>query len=500
MSKQKVDEYYKKIERIKLLEEKISLQEGLPFRFMRKKYPWQREVLNSNAKDLYVTAANQIGKSTVHWERVLEFAYDTDKWGKRWNSRPWTFWYLYPTKEVATQEIEEKLVNTLLPRGKYEKDPHYGWKIEYRNKTAQAIHLNVGISILMKSYATDWKALQTGTAWYVACDEELPWELYPELNMRRAATAGYFSMVFTATIGQQEWFETMELRGQRGERFPNAKKFQISLYDCMKFEDGTPSQWTEERIQQVINSCGSEAEVQRRVMGRFVKDHGKKYASFHRTRNVKKLEPVPGDWHWYAGVDPGSGGAAHPAAICFIAVAPDFTKGRVIRCWRGNSNENTTASDVLNKFKEMAGARPFAGLYYDWGDADFGIFAQRDGIPFQKAEKSHEIGESLLNSLFKNSMLTIDDTPENQGLIDELEHLLHSTKKNKAKDDAIDAMRYCAVKIPWDLTVITGKELVAPPPPPRLLTTDELRSMKFEEQESWGVEEEIAEWNDLYGV
>jgi hypothetical protein len=145
----------------------------------------------------------------------------------------------------------------------------------------------------------------------------------------------------------------------------------------------------------------------------------------------------------------------------------------------------------------MAGARPFAGLYYDWGDADFKIFAERDGLAFQKAEKSHDIGESLLNSLFKNTILTIDDTEENQCLVDELEHLIHGMKKTKAKDDAIDAMRYAAVKIPWDLTVITGKELVVQTQERRILTTDELRAMKFEEAESWGIEEEIAEWNEL---
>lgn len=495
------DDYYKKIERIKLLEKKIELQEGLPFRYARKKYLWQREFLNSDSRNLFLTAANQIGKSTVSWERMLEFAYDKDKWASRWSTRPWTFWYLYPSLQVATSELEEKIIPTLLPKGKYERDPHYGWKIEYRNKVAQAIHLNVGVTILMRSYASDLKNLQTGTAWYVAADEEIPWEIYPEINMRRSATAGYYSMVFTATMGQQEWYETMEIRG-KGERFPDAHKMQISLFDCQQFEDGSPSHWSKERIQQTINSCGSDAEVKRRVYGRFVKESGKKYQSFSRLRNLSSPTKVHEDWHWYAGVDPGSGGEGHPAAITLVAVSPDYRRGRIVKVWRGGKNENTTASDVLQKFKELGRGINFSGLYYDWADKDFEVFAQRDGIPFQKAEKSHEIGVSLLNSLFKNQMLSIDDTPENSVLVEELDNLLVGTRKTKAKDDAIDSARYAITKIPWDLTAITGNELIVLPKNQvdHVYTTDELRAMAMVEipDDDWGMSAEIAEWNELY--
>jgi len=90
--------------------------------------------------------------------------------------------------------------------------------------------------------------------------------------MRTAATDGLISGVFTPTLSQQFWYDVMEKRGQKGERFPRAHKITASLYDSQTYEDGTPSPWTNERITRILNSLPSDDEIQRRVYGRFIMD------------------------------------------------------------------------------------------------------------------------------------------------------------------------------------------------------------------------------------
>ena len=160
-------------------------------------------------------------------------------------------------------------------------------------------------------------------------------------------------MVFTATLGQELWRKTIEPSDSEEEKFPTALKLQVSMYDCQTYEDGSDSPWTNDRINQVIATCKSPQEVQRRVFGKFVKDSGLKYPMFDVKRHMKTRHPVPKSWLWYSAVDIGAGGAdGHPSAIVFVAVNPDYRSGRVVRCWRGDGLR-TTASDVYLKYKEM---------------------------------------------------------------------------------------------------------------------------------------------------
>ena len=91
-------------------------------------------------------------------------------------------------------------------------------------------------------------------------------------------------------MGQEFWRKVIEPKPGEREIFPEAWKKQVSIFDCQYYDDGTPSQWTTERIHRTISMCRSDAEVQRRVYGKFVKDSGLKYQQFDRSRNVV---PVP---------------------------------------------------------------------------------------------------------------------------------------------------------------------------------------------------------------
>lgn len=392
--------------------------------------------------------------SSTQIRKAIRWATEPELWPKLWKTKPNQFWYFYPTYDLATVEFDEKWVKEFLPRGVFKNHERYGWTSEKVAKKIHCIRFNTGITIYFKSYEQDPKSIQASSVHAVFCDEEVPIHLFSEINARisSAAVRGHFHSVFTATIGQSFWRETMEEKGEL-ERFPKAFKRNVSMYDCLKYSDGSPTPWTREIIEEIKASCKSEAEIQRRVYGRFVVDEDLKYPGFSKKLNLVKDHHLPKDWLIYAGVDVGSGGnKGHPAAIVFIGVKPDFTEGRVFMGWRGDGIP-TTAGDILQKFQEMKGKMKPVAQYYDWASKDFFTIASRVGEPFQMAEKNQEMGEQTLNVLFKNGMLKIFDTPELQKLVYELENN-RRTRVNKDGDDLIDALRFAVTKVPWDFTKI----------------------------------------------
>ncbi len=490
-----------------LLETQIKLQEGLPFLYGWKFYPWARKFFESRNKMNLLVAANQISKSSTQIRKCLHWATATDLWGELWARRPRQFWYLYPTKETATIEFEKKWIPEFLPSGEFKTHPVYGWREEYRSRNIFALHFNSGVTVYFKTYAQDAQHLQTGTVDAIFCDEELPEDIFDELMFRLAATDGYFHMVFTATLGQEMWKDAMEGKGVQ-EKFADAFKQQISMYDCLFYEDGTKSHWTEEKIERIKNKCKSAQEILRRVFGRFILDSGLKYGGFNTAVNFVKPYTIPVEWRIYTAVDIGSGGAeGHPAAICFIAVRPDYKKGAVFKMWRGDKII-TTDGDILEQHTKMKEGllSPPVLQSYDWGSKDFHTIATRVGETFAPADKGHDRGESIVNVLFKNQMLDVFDTEDGEGkkLRSELVGLLRSTPKNKAKDDLADTVRYAASSIPWDWEAITSDKLLTKPTP-RVMTDIERqleeRRKAFDEPEQMDLDVfgEIEEWNEQYG-
>lgn len=496
-----VDELRLKFEKQKLLEKKLELVRGLPHLHGWNWYQWAWEFFQSTNHYNFLCAANQISKSSTMIRKAIDWATDRSKWKTLWRSQPLQFWYLYPNSNTATIEFEKKWVPHFLPREKYKTDPVYGWRCEYKNKSIFALHFNSGVSIYFKTYGQDVQDLQTGTVDAIFCDEELPEELFSELNSRILATDGYFHMCFTATLGLEMWRCTMEEIGTKDEMFKGALKLQVSMYQCLNYRDGTASHWTVERIERAKNSCKSDAEVKRRVYGRFVVDGNLKYGAFSKAKNINRnVTPVPAGWLIYSGVDIGSGGKeAHPAAISFVAVRPDFRFGRVFRGCRMDGIL-TTSGDILQKHTELKGKMQMTGQHYDWQAKDFWTIASRVGETFLPAEKSHDIGEQFINVLFKNSMLELDDIEELRPLVTELISLKKDTPKTKAKDDFIDSMRYAITRIPWDWEAITGKQIVIEPEF-RQFTEEELRRgdpQVLEEQLSvFDPEEELDAWNEV---
>ncbi len=487
-----------KLHELAVLEKKVKLKEGLPHLYGMPLYAWAYSFYISTNRYNLLCAANQISKSSTQIRKAIHWATAVELWPKLWKRRPTQFWYLYPSKTVATTEFRDKWVKEFLPKEEFKDHAIFGWREEIKNKEIHAVHFNSGVSIYFKTYAQDVQDLQSGSVHAIFCDEELPYNLYPELNMRISATWGYFHMVFTATLGQEEWRRAIEEKGQH-ETFKDAFKIQVSMYDCLTYMDGSKSHWTPEKIQQVINSCGTEAEVLRRVFGRFIKSEGLKYPSFNRSRNYKPGGQLPADWFIYAGIDSGSGGEDnHPAAIVFVAVSDDFKRGRVFMGWRGDDVTITTSSDILLKYEELRASRFIVQTCYDHADKDMETISLRMGIPLEKADKGHERGEKILNVLFKNAILTIDECDELEGLVQELQSLLMKTHKTKAKDDFIDALRYAVTLIPWDWSVIQGVDLETPSLETASKELPNPRDYKEPENDVFGVEEELASWGELH--
>lgn len=103
-----------------------------------------------------------------------------------------------------------------------------------------------------------------------------------------------------------------------------------------------------------------------------------------------------------------------------------------------------TQGDLLDEFKSNF-MKYNAYNSFDYHATDFGELANRESIPFNKAEKSHEIGVELLNTVFKSGQLKIftgEGSGSNHQLITELNSIDVDTPKTRRVDDAADALRY----------------------------------------------------------
>ena len=502
---------------LRLKSSELLLKKNLPHRNLFKHYKWSRKFYESRNPVNLLCAANQISKSSTQMRKCIEWATNQSLWPKLWKTKPNQFWYLYPSADVATAEFELKWMQ-FMPAGELKDHPVYGWKAEYDKKKIKIVRFNSGVVLFFKTYAQDVMRLQSGTVYAMFTDEELPEELLNELILRLAAVNGYFHMVFTATLNQDFWRRAIQPGNRDNEVLPNALKIQVSMYDCLEYEDGdTNTPWTPEKINKVKESCSTKAAVQKRVYGKFESEEGRIYSAFDPGKHLIKPRVIPVNWNYYSGTDIGSGGVNHPPAIVFVAVNPTYTLGYVCISWRGDDGKEYTAGDVFNKTLELRGdIRPISQRY-DWASKDFGTIAAASGESFEKAEKSHEIGENIVNTLFKNDMLFVFDDEDGEGakLSGELYSLMRTGLKNKKRDDLADANRYCNATIPWDfesvkLLIEAPKkkeryEGLTPEQAHFAREIDERRGMfddgtnSKQDGASWReLDEEIHYWNDQY--
>lgn len=511
-----------------------EIRRDLPHLFAYGWYKWAREFRECREHIALLCAGNQASKSSTQIRTCIYWATNKKIWPSLWPAHHENvnlFWYLYPSQKVVNTEFKTKW-RQFLPRGRFKNHPTYGWKELKEGSNTVGVEFNSGLILNFKTYSQKSVDLQASTVYALFCDEELPMRHYYEFMARISAVDGYFRMVFTATLGQEFWRKVLEPDPESGEEelLPHAWKKQVSLYDCMKYEDGKLGGYTLERIQGVISNCPTHDEVLKRVWGRFrVSLEDRKYPAFDSKRHFTKPHKIPVDWDIYAGVDVGSGNVegvrnpGHPSAIMFVAVAPDYSAARFIRGWRGDDIGNTTAGDVYEKYVAMKndlvneGLREPTRKFYDQGCRDFKTISDRDGAGFEASEKSHDVGDDILNLLFKHDILKVfAEDPELQKFGWEISSIKKSTPKGKRKDDLVDAGRYSITKLAWPFDEIIKGSPGRPKAEIKEETYEE-QCLRIRKNRAAGIEDptgeeeggvqvdfgelqnEIDELNDLYG-
>jgi hypothetical protein len=449
------------------------LREHLPFYlnadfsacYAHKLYPWQRDFLLSRNRLNFLTAGNQLGKSAVSILRCINQSTRQDLWpfwfAKR---RPTAFCYLYPEAKNLTVEFAEKWTKVYLAKGKLKSDPYWGWIDEYNEKKQiDRIVFASGVTVYFRTYSMQPKYLQAHTFDAVFFDEEPPQAHFDEMQVRTQMTAalgaGYTTAVFTATLGQKYLFDCMEMQGKSSETFVGAWKRQISAYDCLKYCDGSPSEiWTLDYIEKELKPrYRSKLEMEKRLMGRFVRTEGLTFEEFDSVENTEPYGELDlSGWRSFVGIDFGTGGEfGHSSAIVHVKIDPTYSKARVVLVW-SSKKRRMTQSDLLLKYKAIAAEMGPHICYADWHATDFFTLAARENVRIAKAEKDHAIGENLLNTLFKERQLKIltGGPGDAASLIYELQSLVRDKSKTHAIDDCADALRYAISQVPMRLTAL----------------------------------------------
>ena len=164
---------------------------------------------------------------------------------------------------------------------------------------------------------------------------------------------------------------------------------------------------------------------------------------------------------------------------------------------------------MVNKYEEIIKEKKYHIItgYYNWGAKDILTFAQRKEIPLVKAQKDHEIGESVLNDLFAYEMLDIEVSNEDEDdranfLINELISLRKDENKRSAVDDCVDALRYAVSSIPWDFNSVKMKlKIVDDDTKKEFIEENEYdrRSRKAKKEDGGdSIQDEINEWNSYF--
>lgn len=480
-----------KLRKIALLKEELPHLYGFPL------YQWQEDFMKCGATFQFIFKANQIGGSSIMIKKLIDYATDKKKWA-RFKRKPTMFIYLYPDKNTATREWVNKWCE-FMPRGSMKDNEQYGWKEVWDGKYIDSIEFNTGITMYFKTYGSGAENLQASTPAILACDEELPEDLWPELQIRITGSP--------ANAGAMYWQGCTPTKGQKylakiqsGETvLPDSWVVTVSQYDCLFYANGDKSLWSKEKIQRTEQALPSQREIDVRINGLFKPIDSLLITQFVRAKHTQDFHLIKG-WNYYAGIDYGVGGpTGHPSAISIVAVSPSFNAAKVIKCWKGDNVTRTTPDDVIIKYLEMIaelGITDMSGVYYDHSAGSLGIISERSGLGFIKANKARDDGYNLLNSLFKNNMLHIMLDSDGMGdmLVDEIESITADFNKKRQGDDLLDATRYALSSIPFSFENIKVNPLE------KVLESKQMgrhETLKDYDMDEMG--DEIDEWNEYYG-
>ena len=505
-----VQELKKKRDRLRKV---TQLKEELPHLYGFPLYIWQDEFFKCTEQLQFIFKANQIGGSSIMIKKIIHYATEPKHW-TIFNRKPKMMMYLYPDKNTATREWETKW-QEFMPKGSMKDHEQYGWKETWDGKYIDSVQfyegknpdgtLKPGVILYFKTYGSGAENLQGSTIAIVACDEELPEDLFPELLTRITGSPMNAGAMYwqgcTPTKGQKYLADI-----QSGKtKLPASRVWTVSQYDCLYYANGEKSMWTKERIEQNKQRYPSQREIDIRVYGLFKPLDRLAITQFNPDKHVKPYHPIKG-WEVYCGVDYGVGGpTGHPSSIVFVAVSPNYNAARVINCWKsayGPGTKTTSLDDVIMRYLEMCkeiGIDQPTCTYYDPAAGSLGVLAERTGLGWLKANKEREHGFNLINSLFKNDMLILLKSSTNgvDELVDEIETATteSSSGAKKHNDDLLDGMRYATSSVPFNFEniKITQHDIDKP------TRTNGRHELPDDDYNMDEIGDEIDEWNECYG-
>lgn len=515
-------------------------------------YDWQEEFLECSHHKQFLTSANQTGKTFSMQLKAHKMSTDQDWRRKQWGIyQPRMGWYVLPSQDTINDLYYSKWEPEILAKGEHKESGPYAWRVIKKAYDIKGIYFPATqFTLSFVSLGASAQNLQARTLGFVVFDEEPDISKLGEIEMRCASyndpeTGLPLSLLifgFTPTSGQEYFKRIFSFNDEKffknipeeivQKHFPDRLlvtereaelelepasnlvwKRRVNMFDCMRFKDGRPGRYTEARIRQLINSQKTEREVKIRIFGSFEKEHdgGKVYSEFDRVRcflpyGDNLLDSYKKNGFFTAGIDYGSG-TNHASAICITWVSNDFKKVRPYFLWKGEKGISTTADDVVKKYIEMTRGLHVKWPFYDWAAADLKVIAQRMGIIFYKAEKNHEIGVNLLNTLMKNNMFEVlvrKDDPFPAEFATECETITHEQVKKNRIDDLSDAVRYSIAGIAHLFNLIELNPDFEPPVEekvndPAVVETDRRDWTKNKKTKSWEdeIDEELNDWDGL---
>ena len=455
---------------------KVNLtREHLPHFFFKKLYKWSYDFIMTPNPMAFVCGANQIAKTSTMIRKVLYRATSPHLWHRLYSRRPKNSWYFYPGTKVLDIEWDGKWMEWM-PRVPASHPLHrlYGWEKIKNRQQFTGIRFRTGVELNFRYYSQGVDSLQSSTLSDVYGDEEIPVKFCEEMRSRLMATKGTWNSGFTATLGQQYWYDVMEKQGMPGERHAAAFKRIISLFDCMKYIDGTAGEvWpTRKIIADYIKTLDNDEDnIKRRVFGRFIPTSGLAFESYSYAKATIGTVILTRQLDYILVVDPGSGGRmGHPTGILFLGVDPEKHLIYVLSAWRGDGIV-TANNFIIKQMMAMAGSSPLELLIYDGSAADFklDVIEALPNLPLLAADKMRNIGFGRVNSYLDVGAIKIPETrppgvafwekDEMTKLHEELKltrrtENLQGRKTGHQVDDLTDCLRYACMHIHLPLDIL----------------------------------------------
>ena len=455
---------------------KVNLaREHLPHFFYKKLYRWSYDFIMTNNPLAFVCGANQIAKTSTMIRKVIYRATSKHLWKYMYRTRPKNAWYFYPGTKVLDIEWDGKWMEWM-PQVPSSHPLHkiYGWEKIKNRQQFTGIRFRTGVELNFRYYSQGVSSLQSSTLSDIYGDEEIPFRFCEEMRGRLMASKGTWNSGFTATLGQQYWYDVMEKQGMPGERHPEAFKRIISLFDCMKYIDGSQGEiWpTYKSIADFIKTLDNDEDtIKRRVFGRFIPTTGLAFESYSYEKTTISRIVLSRQMDYFLVVDPGSGGKlGHPTGILLLGVDNEKHRIYVLSPWRGDGIV-TSNGFIIRQMMEMAGSCPLQALIYDGAAADFklDVIEALPRLPLIAADKKRDFGFGRVNSYLDVGAIKIPesrplgvaswDRDENMKLHEELKltrrtENLQGQKTGNQIDDLTDCLRYACMHIHLPLDVL----------------------------------------------